>query len=69
MNIFIIIKMPNIIKLNKKIRKELESLNETIEILSDPEAMKEIADSIKEYEDGKKGKTLESIKARISRRV
>jgi len=43
-----------------------ESLIETIEVLSDPETMREIAEGLEDYEKGKKGKTLEQIKKELN---
>ena len=43
-----------------------ESLIETIETLSDPEIMRDIAQALEEYEQGKKGKTLEQIKKELN---
>ncbi|MCX6741806.1 MAG: hypothetical protein NTX24_01355 [Candidatus Pacearchaeota archaeon] len=41
-----------------------ESLKETIEILSDPETLREIAEGIQEFEQGK-GKTLEEVEKKL----
>ena len=43
-----------------------ESLIETIETLSDPETMRDIAEALEEYEQGKKGKTLEQLKKELN---
>jgi len=42
-----------------------ESLIETIATLSDPEEMREIAQSLEEFQSGKRGKTLEEIKREL----
>jgi hypothetical protein len=42
-----------------------ESLIETIDVLSNPETMKDIAEAVEEYNNGKKGKTLEEIKKEL----
>ncbi len=42
-------------------KMEKENLIETIEILSDPKTMRDIATALEEYNKGKKGKTLEQI--------
>jgi PHD/YefM family antitoxin component YafN of YafNO toxin-antitoxin module len=41
-----------------------ESLTETLEIISDPEAMREIAEGIEAYESGK-GKTLKRLRKEL----
>jgi len=43
-----------------------ESLLETIEVLSDPETMRDIAGALEDYEKGKRGKTLEQIKRELN---
>lgn len=42
-----------------------ESLVETIETLSDPQEMREIAESIEEINLGKRGKTLEQLRKEL----
>jgi predicted CopG family antitoxin len=42
-----------------------ESLKETIEILSDPETLKDIAEALEEVEKGNLGKELSAIKKEL----
>jgi len=46
-------------------KMDKESLIETIETLSDPEEMREIAKALEEYNRGEVGKTLEEIEQEI----
>jgi len=41
------------------------SLIETIEVLSDPETMRDIAEALEAFNSGKKGKTLEQVEKEI----
>jgi len=43
---------------------DVESLTETIEVLSDPETMREIAQGLEDYQKGK-FKTLEQVKREL----
>ena len=45
-------------------KEEIESLAETIEIMSDPKTMRDIAQSIEDYEKGK-GTTLREFKKEL----
>jgi len=45
-------------------QEDKESLIETIEVLSDPEAMRDIAQGLEDYEKGK-GTTLEEFKKEL----
>lgn len=54
-----LIENPNINKVDK------ESLIETLEVLSDPETMKDIAEALKEF-SLKRGKSLEQIEKELS---
>jgi prevent-host-death family protein len=46
--------------------EDLESLEETLAILSDPELMQQVRESEAELERGEKGVTLEELKAELS---
>jgi len=46
--------------------EDLESLEETLAILSDPELMRQVRESEAEFERGEKGVTLEELKAELS---
>ena len=46
-------------------KMDKESLIETIEVLSDPETMRDIAEALDEYNKGKRGKTLEQVKKEL----
>jgi hypothetical protein len=46
-------------------KMDKESLIETIETLSDPEEMKEIAEALEEFNAGKRGKTLIEIRKEL----
>lgn len=48
--------------------EDLESLEETLAILSDPELMQQVRESEAEFERGEKGVTLEELKAELSSR-
>ena len=45
-------------------KADRESLIETIEVLSDPETMRDIAEALEEYEKGR-GKTLELVEKEL----
>lgn len=46
--------------------EDLESLEETLAILSDPELMQQVRESEAEFERGEKGVTLEELKAELN---
>jgi hypothetical protein len=46
-------------------KMDKESLVETIETLSDPDEMKEIAEALEEFNAGKRGKTLIEIRKEL----
>jgi len=48
--------------------EDLESLEETLAVLSDPELMRQIRASEAEVERGEEGATLEEMKAELGRR-
>ncbi len=48
--------------------EDLESLEETLAVLSDPELMRQIRDSEDELEQGEEGITLEELKADLDAR-
>lgn len=48
--------------------EDLESLEETLAVLSDPELMRQIRDSEEELEQGEEGITLEELKADLDAR-
>ena len=48
--------------------EDLESLEETLAVLSDPELMRQIRDSEEELERGEEGITLEELKADLDAR-
>ncbi len=47
---------------------DLESLEETLAVLSDPVLMEQIRESKAEFEDGEQGVTLEELEAQLKRR-
>jgi len=47
--------------------EDLESLEETLAVLSDPELMRQIRESEAEVERGEEGVTLEELKAELGR--
>ena len=49
----------------KNIKVDEESLRETIEILSDPETLKDIAEALEEVEKGNLGRELSVIKREL----
>ena len=42
-----------------------EELVETLEIMSDPKAMREIAEAVEEYRSGQKGKSLKEFRKEL----
>jgi antitoxin YefM len=48
--------------------EDLESLEETLAVLSDPELMRQIRESEAEVERGEEGLTLEELRAELGRR-
>lgn len=48
--------------------EDLESLEETLAVLSDPELMRQIRESEAEVERGEEGVTLEELRAELDRR-
>ena len=51
-------------KMLESYRTDSECMKETIEVLSDPETMRELAEAISEFKSGK-GKTIEQLKKEL----
>lgn len=50
---------------NSKVKVDEESLKETIEVLSDPETMREIAEALEEINKGNYGTPLDEIEKEL----